>query len=60
MKVSLAKAFVILWKDILSELRSRDIATSVLVFALLVILLDLFVKQKKEMLKLQLMREKFI
>lgn len=33
----LGKVFIILWKDILSELRTRDIATSVLVFALLVI-----------------------
>lgn len=37
MKNLLDKVFIILWKDILSELRARDIATSVLVFALLVI-----------------------
>lgn len=35
----LGKASIILWKDILSELRTRDIATSVLVFALLVIVI---------------------
>jgi len=39
MKKFLGKAFIILWKDILSELRTRDIATSVLVFALLVIVI---------------------
>lgn len=37
MKQFLGKAFVILWKDILSEFRARDIVTSVLVFALLVL-----------------------
>ena len=37
MKNFFSKAFIILWKDILCELRTRDIATSVLVFALLVI-----------------------
>jgi len=37
MNILLGKVFAILWKDILSELRTRDIATSVLVFALLVI-----------------------
>ena len=37
MKNFFGKAFIILWKDILCELRTRDIATSVLVFALLVI-----------------------
>ena len=37
MKNFLGKASIILWKDILSELRTRDIATSVLVFALLLI-----------------------
>jgi len=39
MKKFLGKAFIILWKDILSELRTRDIAMSVLVFALLVIVI---------------------
>ncbi len=39
MKKSLGKVFAILWKDILSELRARDIVTSVLVFALLVIVI---------------------
>lgn len=33
------KALVILWKDILSELRTKDIVISVLVFALLVIVI---------------------
>ena len=33
------KVFVILWKDILSELRARDIVISVLFFALLVIVI---------------------
>lgn len=37
MKNLLDKVLIILWKDILSELRARDIITSVLVFALLVI-----------------------
>lgn len=37
MKNLLGKVSIILWKDILSEWRARDIATSVLVFALLVI-----------------------
>lgn len=35
----LGKAFAILWKDILSESRTREVATSVLVFALLVIVI---------------------
>ncbi|MFC1925556.1 heme exporter protein CcmB [Chloroflexota bacterium] len=35
----LGKAFIILWKDALSELRTRDIAASVLVFAVLVIVI---------------------
>jgi len=39
MKVQLGKVFAILWKDILSELRTKDVATSVLVFALLVIVI---------------------
>ena len=39
MKEFMGKAFIILWKDILFELRSKDIATSVLVFALLVIVI---------------------
>lgn len=39
MKRSWGKVSVILWKDILSELRARDIVTSVLVFALLVIVI---------------------
>lgn len=39
MKGFMGKAFIILWKDILSELRTRDIATSVLIFALLVIVI---------------------
>jgi len=39
MKNIFDKACIILWKDILSELRTRDIATSVLVFALLVIVI---------------------
>lgn len=33
------KVFAILWKDILSELRTKDIITSLLVFALLVIVI---------------------
>ena len=37
MKKFLGKVLAILWKDILSELRTRDIVVSVLVFALLVI-----------------------
>ncbi len=39
MKKSLGKVLAILWKDILSELRTRDIVVSVLVFALLVIVI---------------------
>ena len=39
MKVPLGKVFAILWKDILSELRTKDVATSVLVFALMVIVI---------------------
>ncbi|MFC2009504.1 heme exporter protein CcmB [Chloroflexota bacterium] len=39
MKKSLGKSFFILWKDVISELRTRDIITSVLVFALLVIVI---------------------
>ena len=39
MKVQLGKVFAILWKDILSELRTKDVATSVLVFALMVIVI---------------------
>ena len=38
MKKSVGKVLTILWKDILCELRTRDIVVSVLVFALLVIL----------------------
>ena len=38
MKKSAGKVLTILWKDILCELRTRDIVVSVLVFALLVIL----------------------
>ena len=34
-----AKVFIILWKDILSELRARDIVASVFVFALLVVVI---------------------
>lgn len=37
MKNSFDKVLIILWKDVLSELRMKDIATSVIVFALLVI-----------------------
>lgn len=37
MKNLFDKVLIILWKDVLSELRARDIITSVLVFALLVI-----------------------
>jgi len=36
---SMGKVFAILWKDILSETRTKDVATSVLVFALLVIVI---------------------
>jgi len=39
MKIFLDKVFIILWKDVISELRTRNIATSVLVFALLVIVI---------------------
>ncbi len=39
MKSSAGKVMAILWKDILSELRTRDIIVSVLVFALLVIVI---------------------
>lgn len=39
MKETLTKILMFLWKDTLSELRTRDIATSVLVFALLVIVI---------------------
>ncbi len=39
MKKSAGKVLAILWKDILSELRTRDIVVSVLVFALLVIVI---------------------
>ena len=39
MKKSSGKVLAILWKDILSELRTRDIVASVLVFALLVIVI---------------------
>lgn len=39
MKSSVNKVMAILWKDILSELRTRDIIVSVLVFALLVIVI---------------------
>lgn len=39
MKKFLGKVLAILWKDILSELRTRDIVVSVLVFALLVIVI---------------------
>jgi len=38
-KKFLGKVLTILWKDILSELRTRDIVVSVLVFALLVIVI---------------------
>jgi heme exporter protein B len=41
-KKSLGKVFAILWKDILSELRTRDIMVSVFVFALLVIVIFSF------------------
>jgi heme exporter protein B len=41
-KRTLSKVFAILWKDILSEARTRDVATSVLVFALLVIVVFSF------------------
>jgi len=37
-----AKVFIILWKDILSELRARDIVASVFVFALLVVVVFSF------------------
>lgn len=39
MRDFLGKASVILWKDILSEARTRDVATSVLVFAILVMVI---------------------
>ncbi len=39
MKEFWGKTFAIVWKDILSELRSKDIVISVLVFALLVIVI---------------------
>lgn len=39
MKKFLGKVLAILWKDILSELRTRDVIVSVLVFALLVIVI---------------------
>ena len=39
MRKSAGKVLAILWKDILSELRTRDIVVSVLVFALLVIVI---------------------
>ena len=39
MKKFLTKVLAILWKDILSELRTKDIVVSVLVFALLVIVI---------------------
>ena len=39
MKKFSSEVFAILWKDILSELRTREIATSVLVFGLLVIVI---------------------
>lgn len=42
MKRTLSKVFAILWKDILSEARTRDVATSVFVFALLVIVVFSF------------------
>lgn len=39
MRAPLDKIFAILWKDILSESRTKDVATSVLVFALLVMVI---------------------
>ena len=39
MRKSAGKVLAILWKDILSELRTRDVVVSVLVFALLVIVI---------------------
>ncbi len=42
MKKSMGKVFAILWKDILSELRTRDIMVSIFVFALLVIVIFSF------------------
>ncbi len=42
MKRTLSKVFAILWKDVLSEARTRDVATSVFVFALLVIVVFSF------------------
>jgi len=39
MKNSLGKSFFILWKDVISELRTKETITSVLVFALLVIVI---------------------
>jgi heme exporter protein B len=40
----LSKVFAIVWKDILSELRTREIAVSVLVFAILIIVIFNFAK----------------
>ncbi len=50
----LAKALVIAWKDILSETRTREIITSVLVFAVLVIVIFHFAfgGSQQEMLEL--------
>ncbi len=42
MKRFLGKVFILTWKDILSELRTKDIVTSILVFALLVIVIFSF------------------
>ena len=42
MKGFCAKAFAIFWKDILSEFRTKEIATSVLCFALLVLVISSF------------------
>lgn len=42
MKEPFTKAFAIFWKDILSEFRTKEIATSVLVFALLVLVIFSF------------------
>ena len=39
MREFLSKVFTLLWKDILSQARTRDIASSVLVFALLVVVI---------------------
>ena len=38
----ISEIFAILWKDLLSELRSKEIATSLLVFALLVLVISDF------------------